>query len=157
MWMIAVIACIAVLVAGVLVKRARDRQMFEQHSITSEDLHSLLASHGDVALFDVRLSLDLLADSVIIPGAKRFAPEEVIANPALIPKDRDSIVYCTCPSDETSRRILRLALADGHTRIKFLKGGLGGWRAGGYPVEPYDKSFHLDSSGMALPRHSPIQ
>jgi hypothetical protein len=30
------------------------------------------------------------------------------------------------------------------SRLKILKGGLAGWKAKGYPVEPYEKSFHLD-------------
>jgi 3-mercaptopyruvate sulfurtransferase SseA len=30
-------------------------------------------------------------------------------------------------------------------RIKFLKGGLAGWKAKGYPVELYKKPFHLDT------------
>jgi rhodanese-related sulfurtransferase len=143
--------CVAVVAAGVLVKRARDRDFLEQHSVTPEELHSQLATHRDVALFDVRLPLDLLANSVVIPGGQRVAPDEVIANPALIPKDRDSIVYCTCPSDETSRTILRRALSMGFLRVKFLKGGLEGWKARGYPVEPYEKSFHLRSNVAALP------
>jgi len=31
------------------------------------------------------------------------------------------------------------------TRVKFLKGGLAAWKAKGYPVVPYDKTFHLDT------------
>jgi hypothetical protein len=30
-------------------------------------------------------------------------------------------------------------------RVKFLKGGLAGWKAKGYPVERYEKPFHLDT------------
>jgi len=30
-------------------------------------------------------------------------------------------------------------------RIKFLKGGLAGWKAKGYPVERYEKPFQLDT------------
>lgn len=151
MAILAVIVCMAAVLAGVLVKRARDRRVLERYSITPEDLHRLLVAHRDVALFDVRLPLDLLAHSVLIPGATRLAPEEVMANPALIPKDRDSIVYCTCPSEETSRTVLRRALAMGLQRVKFLRGGLEGWKAKGYPVEPYEKSFHLGSSSATLP------
>jgi rhodanese-related sulfurtransferase len=69
----------------------------------------------------------------------------VIDNPSLIPKDKDTVVYCTCPSDETSRSILQRALALSFVRIKFLKGGLEAWKAKGYPVEPYEQPFHLDS------------
>lgn len=30
-------------------------------------------------------------------------------------------------------------------RIRFPQGGLAAWKAKGYPVEPYEKSFHLDT------------
>jgi rhodanese-related sulfurtransferase len=87
----------------------------------------------------------LLADSEIILGAKRISPQEVLQNPALIAKDKDAVVYCTCPGDKTSRRILHLAFAMHFSRVKFLKGGLAGWKAKGYPVVPYEKSFRLDT------------
>jgi rhodanese-related sulfurtransferase len=137
--------CALVLLVVLWIKQLKDRKEMERHSITPEVLHTLLASHQDVSLFDVRLPLHLLADSEIIPGAVRLSPKEVIENPSLIPKDKDSVVYCTCPSDKTSRFILHRALALGILRIKFLKGGLEGWKALGYPVEPYQESFHLDA------------
>ena len=117
----------------------------ELHSITPVELHRLLASNQEVLLFDVRQPLDFLADSEIIVGATRIPPKELLANPLLIPKDKDSVVYCTCPADKTSRRVLRRAQALHLLRIKFLKGGLAGWKAQGYPVAPYEKSFHLDT------------
>ncbi len=125
------------------IRRTTDQREMEQHSITPETLHTLLATNRQVLLFDVRQPLDLLAHSVMIPGAKRIPPKEVLENPSLIPKEKDSIVYCTCPSDETSRKILRRAQALNFLRIKFLKGGLEAWKAKGYPVEPYTESFHL--------------
>jgi rhodanese-related sulfurtransferase len=136
-----------VLFAAILIKRIRDRRKLEQYSITPESLHVLLTSNQDVLLLDVRQPLDLLGDSVIIPGATWHAPREVLENPLMIPKDRDVVVYCTCPSAKTSRSILRQTLVMGFLRIKFLEGGLDGWRARGFPVEPYVKPFHLDSGG----------
>ena len=137
--------CIVVLFAAVLMIRARDRRDFERHTITPEALYALLASNREVLVVDVRQPLDLLADPVIIPGSTRLAPREVQENPSLLPKDKNLVVYCTCPSDKTSRAVLHRALASGFLRITFLKGGLDGWRAKGYPVEPYEKPFHLDS------------
>jgi len=125
------------------IKRATNQREMEQHSITPEALHTLLATNQQVLLFDVRQPLDLLAHSVTIPGAKRIPPKEVLENPSLIPKEQDSIVYCTCPSDETSRQILHRVQALNFLRVKFLKGGLEAWKARGYPVEPYTESFHL--------------
>ena len=137
--------CAAVLLAILLAKRIRDRRELERYSITPEALHALLASNQEVLVIDARLPLDLLGDSVIIPGALRLAPQEVRENPSLLPKEKDLVVYCTCPSDETSRSVLHRALAMGFLRIKILKGGLQSWRAKGFPVEPYTKPFHLDS------------
>jgi rhodanese-related sulfurtransferase len=147
--------CAAVLLSVVLVKRVRDRREMELYTITPEDLHALLASNQEVLVFDVRQPLDMLGDSVIIPGAQWVAPEEVRANPSLLPQERDLIVYCTCPSDKTSRIILHRALAMGFSRVKFLKGGLDGWRAKGFPVELYGSPFHLHSdnnSPLSTPR-----
>jgi rhodanese-related sulfurtransferase len=139
------IICVAVLVATVLMKQARDQHELERHTITPEALHALLASNRDVAIVDVRQPLDLLGDSVIIPGAKWFAPRAVLDDPSLISGNKILIVYCTCPSDKTSLVVVRRALEMGLSQIKLLKGGLDGWREKGYPVEPYEKPFHLDS------------
>jgi rhodanese-related sulfurtransferase len=130
-------------------KRTRNQREMERHSTTAEELHSLLASKGEVLLFDVRQPLDLLAYPEIIPGARRIPPSEVLENPSLIPREKDTVVYCTCPSDKTSRTILRRALALQFFRIKFLRGGLAAWKANGYPVERYQEVFHLYASSAA--------
>jgi rhodanese-related sulfurtransferase len=142
-----IVICVVVLSLLTIVwtKRRRDRQDLELHSITPEALHALLTSRQEVLLFDVRLPLDLLANSEIIVGATRIPPKELLENPSLIPKEKDSVVYCTCPGDETSRAVLRRAQAMHLLRVKFLKGGLAAWKAKGYPVERYEKSFYLDT------------
>jgi rhodanese-related sulfurtransferase len=127
----------------VLMRRKKDRTDLEQHSITAEGLHALLEVKQELLIFDVRQPLDLLAYPEIIPSAQRIPPDDVLAKPSLIPKDKDAVVYCTCPSDKTSREILRRALALNFFRVKFLKGGLEAWKKNGYPVEPYKESFHL--------------
>lgn len=142
------VICLAVLCPLIVIwiKRTRDRHVVEQHSITPEALHTLLASNQEVLLFDVRQPLDLLSDSEIIPGAKRIPPREILENPSLIPKEMDLVAYCTCPGDKSSRAVTHRALAMHFYRVKFLKGGLAAWKAKGYPVEPYQEPFHLDSA-----------
>ena len=143
--LIAVCVAVACLLMVIWIKRTRDRREMELHSITAEALHTLLASNQGVLLFDVRLPLDLLADSEILPGAIRIPPKELLQNPSLIPKDKDAVAYCTCPGDKTSRAVWHRAQTMGFSRVKFLKGGLSGWKAKGYPVERFEKSFHLDT------------
>jgi rhodanese-related sulfurtransferase len=144
MVLILAVTIAALSLIGFWIKSRRGRRELEEHSVTPEALHALLASNQDVLIFDVRQPLDLLADSEIIPGAQRLSPKEIIDNPSLIPKEKDLVVYCTCPSDETSRSILNRALALKFFRVKFLRGGLAAWKAKGYPVEPYNKPFRLD-------------
>ncbi len=147
---LAVVGIVVVVGLGISVvlrlMRRRDQREIEQHCITAEELHALLASDLEVQLFDVRLPLDLLAYPETIPKAQRVAPDEVVAKPTLIPKEKDTVVYCTCPGEKTSRMVLRRALALGFSRIKFLKGGLAAWKEKGYPVEPYTGVFQLNPS-----------
>jgi len=151
-WTLSVVgvAALALFLAIVLrIKRLKDQREMERHSITAEELHALLASNQEVLLFDVRQPLDLLAYPQIIPKAQRVAPNEVLERPSLIPKEKDAVVYCTCPSDKSSRTVLRLVLALQFFRVKFLRGGLAAWKAKGYPVEPYQEVFHLYSPSLA--------
>jgi hypothetical protein len=102
---LALICVVVIIVSPTTVlwkKQSRDqRWTMEQHAISPEQLYSLLGSHQDVALFDVRQPLDLLAHSEIIPGARRIPPADLLTAPSLIPKDKEAIVYCTCPGDKT--------------------------------------------------------
>jgi rhodanese-related sulfurtransferase len=143
MWLLMVICVTGLLLAFLAIKRTRAQDELAHHSITPEELHSLLTSGKKVLLFDVRQPLDLLAHLEIIPGAQRIVPSEVLERPNLIPRDEESVVYCTCPGEKTSRELLRRALKLHFARIKFLRGGFAAWKANGYPVEPYTEVFHL--------------
>jgi rhodanese-related sulfurtransferase len=135
--------------AVIWIRRIKARREIERLSITPEALHELIVAHHNVLVLDARQPLDLLADSEIIAGAQRISPQDAIENPSLIPTDKELVVYCTCPSDKTSRSIALKAQALAPNvdlnRVRFLKGGLAAWKAKGYPVVPYDKTFHLDT------------
>ena len=135
--------------AAIWTRRIRARREIERLSITPEALHDLIVANHDVLILDARQPLDLLADSEIIEGSQRISPQEAIENPALIPTGKEMVVYCTCPSDKTSRAIAlkahELLPKVDVSRVKFLRGGLAAWKAKGYPVVPYEKTFHLDT------------
>ena len=132
--------------AALWLKAERERREIERHSIEPEDLYALMSSKRDVLLFDVRQPLDLLAEAEMIPGARRVPPKEIEHVSISVPKDRDLFVYCTCPSDKTSREMTRRALALNFVKVKFLRGGLAAWKRKGYPVEPYRETFRLDTA-----------
>jgi rhodanese-related sulfurtransferase len=148
MYLIAIcVVGFVVLIFGIIrMKQLRDRRVLEKYSIDADELYALLESKQDIVVLDVRQPLDLLAHSEIIPGAVRVPPKEVMEQAGLIPKDKDSVLYCTCVSEKTSRMVLENALRLQLARIRFLKGGLAAWKEKGYPVEVYDKPFHLDTA-----------
>jgi rhodanese-related sulfurtransferase len=77
----------------------------------------------------------MLADPRMIPGAIRLTPDELSKQNAEIPRDREIILYCTCPN-EASSAILALKLRTmGISRIRPLLGGLDEWKRLGYPLE----------------------
>src|SRR5271163_2792845 len=137
------------LLAVIWIRRIKQRREWERYSITPEALRDLVAANHNILILDVRQPLDLLADSEIIEGAQRISPADAEKNPALIPNDKELVVYCTCPSDKTSRAIALkaqvLAPNIDLNRVKFLKGGLAAWKSKGYPVVPYNHTFHLDT------------
>ena len=141
--LLAVAITITCVIVAIWVKRSKSQSELDRHSISVEQLQSMMTSGQKVLLFDVRQPLDLLAYPELIPGASRIPPEDVIEKPSLIPRNEDIVVYCTCPGDKTSRMVLGRALALGFTRIKFLTGGLAAWKTRGYPVEPYRETFRL--------------
>jgi rhodanese-related sulfurtransferase len=140
-----VVAACVLIVGLVRMRQLRRHRELEQHSIDADQLHALLEAKQEIVVLDVRQPLDLLAHSEIIPGSRRIPPHEVMEQAELIPKDKDSVIYCTCASEKTSRMVLENARRLQFTRIRFLKGGLAAWKAKGYPVERYDKPFHLDT------------
>jgi rhodanese-related sulfurtransferase len=127
-------------------KRLRERADLQVHSIEPEALRELLDVEAEVLLFDVRQPLDFLAHPEIIPGAMRIAPSDLLRNTSLIPKEKDAVIYCTCPSDETSLAVLKKARAMKFSRVRFLRGGFEEWKAKGFPVVRYGEPFHLDTA-----------
>ena len=144
-------ALIAILCSSIFywLKRAKNERELERHSISAEELHSLIGTVKEVLVFDVRQTLDVLAYPEQIPGAQRIPPEEVLQNPDAIPKNKDVVVYCTCPGQKTSRMVLRRALEGGLSRIRFLRGGLAAWKGMGFPLEPYKGTLAFSSAGVA--------
>lgn len=137
-------------IAGTLIaiwwrRKEQARRLLEAHTIMADELYMLLQSETRPGLYDIRQPLDLLVHSEIIPGAKRITPKEILADPSLISKEVDAIVYCTCPGDKTAIDIVKRALSLDFVRIRLLKGGLDAWKEKGFATERYDAVFHLDT------------
>ena len=51
------------------------------------------------------------------------------------PRDRDIILYCSCPNEVTSARMALLLHRNGILRVRPLLGGIDAWRERDYPTE----------------------
>jgi rhodanese-related sulfurtransferase len=107
--------------------------------IEPEQLKTMLDSGNDVYIVDLRHPLDYLPDPRRLPGAVLYRPETLVAEGAAIPRDRDVVLYCTCPSDATSARTALRLRKLGIYRVRPLKGGFEAWKRLGYPLEPMDQ------------------
>ena len=52
-----------------------------------------------------------------------------------IPRDRDIILYCSCPNEVSSARVALRLHRKGFTRVRPLLGGIDAWRERQYPTE----------------------
>lgn len=94
-------------------------------------------------IVDLRHPLDYLPDPRVLPGAVRIGPSEIAAHAERIPRDRDIILYCTCPSEETSAKVALQLHRLGITRVRPLRGGFDGWKRAGYPLLDYIEDSEL--------------
>jgi membrane protein DedA with SNARE-associated domain/rhodanese-related sulfurtransferase len=86
-------------------------------------------------IVDLRHPLDILPDPRALPGAVQIGPQDLKERNSVIPRDRDIVLYCTCPSEETSAKIALELRSMGILRVRPLRGGLQGWKDAGYPLE----------------------
>ena len=86
-------------------------------------------------IVDLRHPLDVLSDPLMLPGAIRIGPEELKRQREMLPGDRDVVLYCTCPSEETSAKVALELRRMGVKRVRPLRGGLQGWKDAGYPLD----------------------
>jgi membrane protein DedA with SNARE-associated domain/rhodanese-related sulfurtransferase len=111
-------------------------------------------------IVDLRHPLDYLPDPRVLPGALRIGPNELKQHSEIIPRDRDVILYCTCPSEETSAKLALQLHKIGVYRVRPLRGGFDGWKQAGYPLvdyvtdtptSPVVQQILSSSSGSAVP------
>jgi membrane protein DedA with SNARE-associated domain/rhodanese-related sulfurtransferase len=103
------------------------------------EMIEMAARQGNIPPFivDLRHPLDYLPDPRVLPGAVRVSPAELTAHSTELPRDRDLILYCTCPSEETSAKVALQLHKLGISRVRPLRGGFEGWRDAGYPLVDY--------------------
>ena len=123
-------------------KQRKFLQQVRELRLEPTELKTMLDSaqvNGNIPPFivDLRHPLDYLPDPRVLPGALRIGPNELRQHSEIIPRDRDVILYCTCPSEETSAKLALQLHKMGVYRVRPLRGGFDGWKQAGYPLVDY--------------------
>ncbi|MEO7143873.1 MAG: rhodanese-like domain-containing protein [Bryobacteraceae bacterium] len=110
--------------------------------VQPEAVKAMLDRSEPVFLIDVRSAAEV-EETGKLRGAVWLDLQTLESAPPEIPRDRDVIVYCSCPNEASAARAVMLLRHRGITRVRPLQGGYEAWRDLGYP---------LDSAGPAAAR-----
>jgi membrane protein DedA with SNARE-associated domain/rhodanese-related sulfurtransferase len=131
----------ALLIFGILgffLGRVYRRRMVLKKLVASrlepEELKRQLDAGEPVYIADLRHPLELLSDPFTLPGALHFSPDALAARHREIPRDRDIVLFCTCPSEATAAKTAMTLHKLGIERVRPLRGGYDEWKRLGFPL-----------------------
>jgi membrane protein DedA with SNARE-associated domain/rhodanese-related sulfurtransferase len=132
----------ALLVAGVvaffvgrILRRRMTLKELAAARLEPEELKRQLDAGEQVYIVDLRHPLELLPDPFTLPGALLFSPDSLAARHLEIPRDRDVVLFCTCPSEATAAKTAMTLIKLGIERVRPLRGGYDEWKRLGFPVD----------------------
>lgn len=86
-------------------------------------------------IIDLRHPKELEPEPYTLPGALLIAPSKLHERQHEIPRDRDVILFCSCPSEATAATTALKLHKLGIERVRPLRGGYDAWKKLGYPVD----------------------
>lgn len=126
---------LALFVGWKWLQRKRFYRTLRMARITVEELKELFDAGASPVVFDVRTPSARARDPQRIPGAIAFDLSQVDGVVAELPREREVILYCNCPSEASAARIARLLMDRGVIAVRPLAGGLQAWIAAGFDAE----------------------
>ncbi|HEX4284862.1 MAG TPA: VTT domain-containing protein [Terracidiphilus sp.] len=126
-----------------LMRRRRFLRKLVESRLEPEDLKRQLDSGETVFIVDLRHQLELMTDPFTLPGALHLAPDALTSRVHEIPRDRDIVLYCTCPSEATAAKTAMTLHKLGIERVRPLRGGYDEWKRLGYPLDAVEPVMPL--------------
>jgi membrane protein DedA with SNARE-associated domain/rhodanese-related sulfurtransferase len=134
MALIGVLVLLACYIAYKWWERRRFYKMLRMARISVSELNELMQNGAYPLIIDVRSATARELEPHWIPGAVAISLSDVDAHLKDLPRDRDIILYCTCPSEASAARVAKILMNRGFKRVRPLAGGLEAWVAAGHPV-----------------------
>lgn len=134
---IALLIALTLLAAYVAYKwweRRRFYKMLRMARISVPELYALIQQGAQPLIIDVRSPTARALEPHWIPGALAISLPDVGLHLQDLPRDRDIILYCTCPSEASAARVAKILMNHGFKKVRPLLGGLDAWRAAGHAV-----------------------
>jgi rhodanese-related sulfurtransferase len=131
-----IIALVAIYIAYKYWQRHRLLRELRMARITVAELRQKLDAGEDVVILDLRSAAALQQDPLRIQGAIHINLDQIEQREHELPRDRDIIVYCSCPNEVSSARVALRLQRKGFNRVRPLLGGIDAWREQNYPLEP---------------------
>lgn len=103
--------------------------------ITVDELHQKQEAGESLLILDLRSVIELEQDPALIRGARHMTMDELQLRKQEIPRDRDIVLYCSCPNEVSSARMALLLHREGVKRVRPLLGGIDAWRERNYPTD----------------------
>jgi membrane protein DedA with SNARE-associated domain/rhodanese-related sulfurtransferase len=129
------IGLVAIYIAYKYWQRRRLLHELRTTRITVAELRQLLDAGKTPLIFDLRSNAALQEDPTLIQGAIHLSMEDIEKRVDEFPRDRDIIVYCSCPNEVSSARVALQLQRKGFTRVRPLLGGIDAWREQKHPTE----------------------
>ncbi|MGP8199964.1 MAG: DedA family protein/thiosulfate sulfurtransferase GlpE [Limisphaerales bacterium] len=126
---------IAVYIGYKYFQRHRVLRDLRMARITVDELRQKLEAGENLMILDLRAGEELAEDPSLIQGALHMTVDEIEHRQGEIPRDRDIILYCSCPNEVTSARVALRLQKRGFSRVRPLLGGIDAWRECKYPTE----------------------
>ena len=130
---------LALLVAYVAFKwweRRRFLRALRMARISVAELYELIEAGSAPVIVDVRSATARTLEPQQVPGAISMTIAEVGEQLKALPRDREIVLYCTCPNEASAAQVARVLMNHGFRRVRPLHGGLDAWIAAGYAAEP---------------------
>ncbi len=133
--LVAVASLVAVYVLFKYLQHRRVLRQLRMARITADELRRRQLAGDEMQILDLRARAELERDPFLIPGARRMTLDELEHCDCGLARDRDIVLYCSCPNEASSARMAFHLHRKGITRVRPLLGGLDAWRERAYPIE----------------------
>lgn len=151
-----ILGLVALYVAYKFWQRQRLLRELRMARITVDELRQKLDAGEEVLILDLRSSAALQEDPLVIRGAMHVNLDEIEKRQYELPRDRDIIVYCSCPNEVSSAKVALRLQRKGFTRIRPLLGGIDAWREQRHPMEPHSPTVTIMAGGPTISSATPL-